>query len=141
MNQGYQYALPYPQNPNMGGVNPNVVPDNTPYPLPMPPMPNPNQPSTNPNLPNIPSEPVDPFEQSYIENIIRLNKGKVGTFHMTYSDSLEWRDKVYKGVVLAAGKDHIVISDQRDGKRYILLLVYLDWVEFNEPIDYEYPIR
>ena len=82
-----------------------------------------------------------PFEQSYIENILRLNKGKVGTFHMTYSDSLEWRDKVYKGVVLAAGKDHIVISDQRDGKRYILLLVYLDWVEFNEPIDYEYPIR
>ena len=63
-------------------------------------------------------------EQSYIENILRLNKGKVGTFHMTYSDSLEWRDKVYKGVVLAAGKDHIVISDQRDGKRYILLLVY-----------------
>ena len=86
-------------------------------------------------------EQVDPFEQSYIENILRLNKGKVGTFHMTYSDSLEWRDKVYKGVVLAAGKDHIVISDQRDGKRYILLLVYLDWVEFNEPIDYEYPIR
>lgn len=142
MNQGYQYALPYPQNPNMNtGGNQGPQMDNSPYPLPMPPMPNPNMPSQNPNIPNMPNEQVDPFEQSYIENIIRLNKGKVGTFYMTYSDSLEWRDKVYKGVVLAAGKDHIVISDQRDGKRYVLLLVYLDWVEFNEPIDYEYPIR
>ena len=41
----------------------------------------------------------------------------------------------------AAGKDHIVISDTRDGKRYILLLVYLDYVEFDEPINYEYPIN
>ena len=138
MNQNYQYALPYPQNPNMQGPNPNQgMEQNSPYPLPMPPLP--NQPQMPPK--NNQNEPVDPFEQSYIENIIRLNKGKVGTFHMTYSDSLEWRDKVYKGVVLAAGKDHIVISDQRDGKRYILLLVYLDWVEFNEPIDYEYPLR
>lgn len=138
MNQNYQYALPYPQNPNMQGPNPNQgMEQNSSYPLPMPPLP--NQPQMPPQ--NNQNEQVDPFEQSYIENIIRLNKGKVGTFHMTYSDSLEWRDKVYKGVVLAAGKDHIVISDQRDGKRYILLLVYLDWVEFNEPIDYEYPLR
>ena len=138
MNQNYQYALPYPPNPNMAGPNQNMnMENNTPYPLPVPPLPN------QPQLPNQNNqvEQVDPFEQSYIENILRLNKGKVGTFHMTYSDSLEWRDKVYKGVVLAAGKDHIVISDQRDGKRYILLLVYLDWVEFNEPIDYEYPIK
>ena len=64
-----------------------------------------------------------PFiEQSYIENILRLNKGKVGTFYMTYNDSLEYRDKVYRGIIQAAGKDHLVISDTRDGKRYIFLL-------------------
>ena len=80
-------------------------------------------------------------DESYIENIIRLNKGKVATFYMTYNDSLEYRDKVYRGIIQAAGKDHIVISDTRDGKRYILLLVYLDYVEFDEPINYEYPIR
>ena len=57
------------------------------------------------------------------------------------NDSLEYRDKVYRGIIQAAGKDHIVISDTRDGKRYILLLVYLDYVEFDEPINYEYPIR
>ena len=60
---------------------------------------------------------------------------------MTYSDSLEWRDKTYKGVIEAAGRDHFIISDPKDGKRYILLDLYLDWIEFNEEISYEYPIR
>ena len=88
-----------------------------------------------------PNNQNEDYEESYIENILRLNKGKVGTFYMTYNDSLEYRDKVYRGIIQAAGKDHIVISDTRDGKRYILLLVYLDYVEFDEPINYEYPIR
>ena len=60
---------------------------------------------------------------------------------MTYSDSNEWRDRVYKGVIEAAGVDHIIISDPRDGKRYILLNIYLDWIEFNEEINYDYPLR
>ena len=114
-------------------------------------MPYPNQ-NFQPNQPNLDSpiypnqNPLQPgqisdFEESYIENILRLNKGKVGTFYMTYNDSLEYRDKVYRGIIQAAGKDHLVISDTRDGKRYILLLVYLDYVEFDEPINYEYPIN
>lgn len=119
-NQNYQFATPYP-NPNF--------------------QPFPQQPTMDPNVNNIPQTYFDPEEESYIENIIRLNKGKVATFYMTYNDSLEYRDKVYRGIIQAAGKDHIVISDTRDGKRYILLLVYLDYVEFDEPINYEYPIR
>lgn len=117
--QNYQYAMPYP--------NTNYQPF----------------PSTNmdPNMGNVNQSYFDPEEESYIENILRLNKGKVATFYMTYNDSLEYRDKVYRGIIQAAGKDHIVISDTRDGKRYILLLVYLDYVEFDEPINYEYPIR
>ena len=118
-NQNYQFAMPYP-NQNFQPIPPNVE-TNMPY---------------NPNM-----NTFDPEEESYIENIIRLNKGKVATFYLTYNDSLEYRDKVSRGIIQAAGKDHIVISDTRDGKRYILLLVYLDYVEFDEPINYEYPIR
>ena len=118
-NQNYQFAMPYP--------NQNYQP--------FPPT------NMDPNNMNMPQTNFDPEEESYIENIIRLNKGKVATFYMTYNDSLEYRDKVYRGIIQAAGKDHIVISDTRDGKRYILLLVYLDYVEFDEPINYEYPIK
>ena len=75
-------------------------------------------------------------EQSYIENIIRLNKGKIGRFYMTFPDSLEWRDRVFSGIVEQSGKDHIIISDPTTGKWYLLLLIYLDYVEFDEKINY-----
>ena len=120
-NPNYQYAMPYP-NQNFQPNQPNLD--------------SPIYPNQNPLQPG----QISDFEESYIENILRLNKGKVGTFYMTYNDSLEYRDKVYRGIIQAAGKDHLVISDTRDGKRYILLLVYLDYVEFDEPINYEYPI-
>ena len=75
-------------------------------------------------------------EQSYIENIIRLNKGKIGRFYMTFPDSLEWRDRVFSGIIEQSGKDHIIISDSTTGKWYLLLLIYLDYVEFDEKINY-----
>ena len=75
-------------------------------------------------------------EQSYIENIIRLNKGKIGRFYMTFPDSLEWRDRVFSGIIEQSGKDHIIISDPTTGKWYLLLLIYLDYVEFDKKINY-----
>ena len=50
--------------------------------------------NTNPNqnLNTIPtgiSEDL-PMEQSYVENILRLNKGKVASIYMTFPDSNEW---------------------------------------------------
>lgn len=86
----------------------------------------------------IPSaQPV--FEQSYIENILRLNLGKVGTFYMTYENNSEWNAKIFKGVLEAAGRDHIIISDPQTGVRTILLMVNLDYATFDEPLIYQYP--
>lgn len=75
-------------------------------------------------------------EQSYIENILRLNKGKIGTFYYTFPDSNEWRDRKFVGVIEAAGRDHIIISDPNTGVRHLLLMIYLDYVDFDEPINY-----
>lgn len=75
-------------------------------------------------------------EQSYIENILRLNKGKVAKFYMSFPDSVEWRDKVFTGTIEAAGRDHIIIADPNTGLRILLRLIYLDYVEFDEPINY-----
>ncbi|WP_078414462.1 spore coat protein GerQ [Priestia abyssalis] len=79
-----------------------------------------------------------PLEESYIENILRLNKGKVATVYMTFEGN---NQKVFKGVIEAAGRDHIVLSDPQTGKRYILLMVYLDYVTFDEEIEYTYPFN
>ena len=51
-----------------------------------------------------------PLEQSYIENILRLNKGKLGKFYATFPDSNDWRDSVFNGIVEEAGRDHLIID-------------------------------
>lgn len=82
-----------------------------------------------------------PMEESYIENILRLNRGKVGTFYMTYENNSQWNAKVFKGVIEAAGRDHIIISDPMTNQRVLLLMLNLDYVTFDEPISYEYPFH
>lgn len=79
------------------------------------------------------------FEQSYIENIFRLNLGKIGTFYFTYENNKDWNAKIYKGVLEAAGRDHIIISDPATGQRTVLLMIYFDYATFDEPLTYQYP--
>ncbi|QOR66569.1 spore coat protein GerQ [Cytobacillus suaedae] len=76
-----------------------------------------------------------PLEQSYIENILRLNKGKLATVYMNFNGSRE----SFVGIVEAAGRDHIILSDPQTGMRYLLLMVYLEYVTFDEELDYDYP--
>ena len=76
------------------------------------------------------------LEQSYIENILRLNRGKLATFYFSYPDSVEWRDKTYTGIIEAAGRDHVIVSDPNNGRWYLLLMIYLNYVDFNEKINY-----
>ena len=65
-------------------------------------------------------------EQSYIENILRLNKGKRAKAYFSFPDSNEWRDKVF------------VMSDPKTGKWSLILLIYLNFVEFDEKINYSH---
>lgn len=87
---------------------------------------------------NISSQSMMPIEQSYIENILRLNKGKRVNAYVSYPDSNEWRDKVYSGIIEEAGRDHLIISDPNTGKWFLILMIYLNYVEFNERINYSH---
>ncbi len=80
-------------------------------------------------------------EESYVENILRLNRGKIATFYMTYENNKEWNAKVFRGRIEAAGRDHIIISDPETGVRHLLLMLNLDYVTFDEPVAYEYPFH
>ena len=81
------------------------------------------------------SQGMLPLEQSYIENILRLNKGKQATVVMTYERGSSLGTQSYTGIIEATGRDHIVISEPQSGKRYLLLMI-LDYVEFPEEITY-----
>jgi spore germination protein Q len=80
-----------------------------------------------------------PLEQSYIENILRLNKGKLVTVFATFEGNNQWNAKEFKGIIEAAGRDHVILSDPQTGTRYLIPMVALDYVVFSEEIEYEYP--
>lgn len=130
--QGYNQYNPYSQyggqqsqgqNFNMPQSGGNYIPSPT------------NAPA--PSSQNVPG--MLPMEESYIENILRLNKGKVATVYATFENNKEWNAKVFKGIIEAAGRDHLILTDPQTGMRYLIPMIYLDYITFDEEIEYEYP--
>ena len=75
-----------------------------------------------------------PNEQSYIENILRINKGKKVSVYQSFSDSNE-KDKIFTGIIEQSGKDHIILSDPTTGNWYLLLMIYVNYTKFDEVIN------
>ena len=44
---------------------------------------------------------------------------------MSFSDSIQWRDSIFEGIIEEAGKDHLIMSDPNTGKWQMILLIYL----------------
>lgn len=137
---------PYPRNVNPYPYYPG--PSAGYIPGPMPPVTSAATVPFAPSAPAVPFAPAAPtptgalpMEQSYIENILRLNLGKVATIYMTFENNPQWNAKVFKGVLEAAGRDHIIISDPQTGLRTILLMVNLDYITIEGELNYAYPIR
>jgi len=118
----------YYQNPMFPGtgLNNNTVPNQNS-------VPSYEQTQTNPNTS---LNYILPAEQSYIENILRLNRGKMAKFHITVPGSIEWQDRVFNGIIEQSGRDHIIVSNPSTGEWYLILMIYLDFVTFEEPINY-----
>ena len=80
----------------------------------------------------------EPIEQSYIENILRLNKGKMVKAYVSFPDSTEWRNKIFAGRIEEAGRDHLIISNPNTGEWDLILMIYLNYVTFDERINYSH---
>ncbi len=106
--------------------NPNVFPGTPIY--------NDGMNTPNQAMANVASNELT-LEQSYIENILRLNKGKKAKFYVTIPGSEEYQNKVFEGIIEQAGRDHIIVSNP-NGEWYLILMIYLDFVTFDEPINF-----
>ena len=103
------------------------------YPNYIPPTTNPNLGGTMPPIQNL-SPNANNQRPPYAENLLKQNQGKLATFYMSYPDSVEWRDRRFTGIIEDAGRDYALLSDPNTGKWWLLWLVYINYVEFNEPI-------
>ena len=85
---------------------------------------------------NISAQSSLPLEQSLIENILRLNKGKKVKVYASYPDSNEWRDRIYEGIIEQSGRDHLILSVPTTGNWFLLRMLYINFIEFPEKINY-----
>jgi spore germination protein Q len=79
------------------------------------------------------------MEESYIENILRMNKGKLVTVYSTFENNREWNAKIFRGLIEAAGRDHVILSDPTSQSRYLIPMIFVDYMLFEGEINYQPP--
>ncbi|KXH83926.1 spore coat protein GerQ [Sporosarcina sp. HYO08] len=129
----------YYWNPNL--QNQHITPPAVTIPSGRPPSPGVPIGGTPAPMPGIPfGAPYAPpaREQSYIENILRLNIGNPGTFHFSFEHALRSgiNTLAVKGVVEAAGRDHAIIKESDTGRTYLFPMIYFDFAEFEGDVEY-----
>lgn len=113
MNNSYNYT-----NPNYNDfIN---IPNNT-----MPPD-NWNNMNTNTSFINKNNN------NSYAQGILQKNIGITGYFFVSFPDSVDWRDKIFYGVLVEAGDDYILIYNEDNNEYYLIWSVYLNYATFDK---------
>lgn len=62
---------------------------------------------------------------NYVQEYLKGNTGKKIEVHVSFSDSIEWRDMVFIGILEMVGKDYIVINS--NNKKNIIWCIYIDY--------------
>lgn len=63
---------------------------------------------------------------NYVYEYLNNNLNKEMEVHVSFSDSIEWRDSVFKGILDSVGKDYIVI--QSNNKKTVIWAIYIDYI-------------
>lgn len=69
---------------------------------------------------------ISNYQEEYVENYLRSNLGKQVKVHVSFSDSIEWRDSVFTGILQDVGKDYIVVSNNQEN--YVIWSVYINYI-------------
>jgi len=69
------------------------------------------------------------------KNILKLNKGKKVKAYFSYPKGNDGQ-KEYDGIIEDAFNDYLLMSDPKTGEWYLLKVHYLNYVVFEEKINY-----
>ncbi|MGM9985884.1 MAG: spore coat protein GerQ [Bacillaceae bacterium] len=97
---------------------------------------------TSPQMTQTTQQVMPSADQTYVEQIIRFNRGNFAYVYMTFPGSGPSGtsiNKVFYGMILSAGRDHIILRDFQNNRYYMLLMVYLDYLEFPNEFNYILP--
>ena len=70
--------------------------------------------------------------ESFVNSVLRTAIGKEARFYFSYPDSIKWRDMMYEGKLEVVGEDYIVVREKSTKHLHVLLMLYLEYVVFEE---------
>ena len=68
---------------------------------------------------------------TFVNTVLRNTIGRRAQLYFSYPDSDKWRDTVYDGIIELIGEDYIIVTDFETRKIQVLLMLYLNWVEYD----------
>lgn len=72
------------------------------------------------------------ISNSYAQGILQKNIGMTGYFFVSFPDSVDWRDKIFYGVLTDAGDDYILVYNEDNNEYYLIWSVYLNYATFDK---------
>lgn len=121
------FGAPYPPNNENVVYNPNYQQNNG-F--------NPSfaQPNLNPNMVRQDSTTdIEEFYESF-NKLVASNLGRNVNVYCSFTDSTKWHDKIFTGILAAAGDNHVIIFDKENNRHYLIVDVYIDYIEFFDGI-------
>lgn len=116
------YGAPYPN------TEPSPYPPQmNPYPQEGYPLPNNNQRTGDV------TQPIEEFYESF-NKLVSSNLGRQVNVHCSFTDSTSWHDKEFIGVLASAGDNYIIVYDKEKNRHYLIVGVYIDYIEFYDKI-------
>lgn len=69
---------------------------------------------------------------SYAQGVLQKNIGMSGYFFVSFPDSVDWRDKIFYGILTDAGDDYILIYNEENNEYYLVWSIYLNYATFDK---------
>lgn len=86
---------------------------------------------SNHNLENSPARFIN-NQPLYLDSFFPLNQGVRATFYLSFRDSIEWKDTIFKGRVEDSTGEYTVIREEQEGKRIFFWNKNIDYIIFEE---------
>ena len=93
-----------------------------------------NNTSLTPNSPNMGNwnNINNMNNNSYAQGVLQKNIGMTGYFFVSFPDSVDWRDKIFYGILTEAGDDYILIYNEDNNEYYLIWSIYLNYATFDK---------
>lgn len=75
---------------------------------------------------------VTNIDQFYRNDMFSPNQGAMASFYLSFPDSVEWKDTIFKGNIQESNDDYTIIKDATTGKRIWFWNKYINYVIFEE---------